>query len=203
MNVAEILADRGELAQAGELLLDTLPVWRASKYRYLLGGCLWLLGRVSLRAGRIDEARSRLEEARALFIGVKREEEVLDVDARIAECRLFAGDIDGGLAAADDALARARSSKAGAKAASLLARVRGHALLQRRDYAGAREALEASLAAARSRQDLQEMMLALNSLIEAHRRAGHEPPPEVVTECEALLARLKIRVLPPLPAPAL
>ena len=81
MNVAEILSDRGELAEAQELLLDTLPLWRASRYRYLLGGCLWLLGRVSLRAGRIDEALARLEEAKTHFQHVKREEEILDVDA--------------------------------------------------------------------------------------------------------------------------
>jgi class 3 adenylate cyclase/tetratricopeptide (TPR) repeat protein len=59
MNIAEILSDRGELVEAEELLLETLPLWRASRYRYLLGGCLWLLGRVSLRAGRLDEALTR------------------------------------------------------------------------------------------------------------------------------------------------
>ncbi len=115
MNLAEILSDRGDLAEAQALLLETLPLWRASRYRYLLGGCLWLLGRVSLRAGRIDEALTRLQEARALFVGVKRDEEVLDVDGRIAECQLFAGDAQAALAAVTDALARARTSKAGAK----------------------------------------------------------------------------------------
>ena len=66
-----------------------------------------MLGRVSLRAGRIDEALTRLQEAHALFTGVKREEEALDVDARIAECRTFAGDPDAALKLLADALARA------------------------------------------------------------------------------------------------
>jgi class 3 adenylate cyclase/tetratricopeptide (TPR) repeat protein len=200
MNVAEILADRGELDEAQQLLLDTLPVWRASKYRYLLGGCLWLLGRLSLRAGRIDEARARLDEARALFVGVKREEEILDVDARLAECRTFAADPDAALAMVADALVRARASKAGAKAIGLLERVRGHALLHKGDIAGARVALEASLAGARARRDLAETLLALHSLFAAHRRAGEQPAADLVTEYESLMARLKIRVMPPLPA---
>ncbi len=201
MNVAEILADRGELDRAQELLLDTLPIWRASRYRYLLGGCLWLLGRALLRAGRLDDARTRLEEARALFVAVKREEETLDVDARLAECMVFAGDAAAGLAAATDALARARASKAGGKAISVLERVRGHALLRNGDCAGAREATEASLAAARARKDLQETALALHSLRAAYRCAGVEPPPEVVAEADALVARLAIRVLPAVPVP--
>jgi len=200
MNVAEILADRGELDEAQQLLLDTLPVWRASKYRYLLGGCLWLLGRVSLRAGRADEARARLDEARALFVGVKREEEVLDVDARLAECRTFAGDPDAALAMVADTLVRARASKSGAKAIGLLERVRGHALLRKGDAAGARSALEASLAGARARRDLAETLLALHSLLAVQRRSGEPPASELVAEYESLLARLKIRVMPLLPA---
>ena len=202
MNVAEILSDRGELDEAQALLLDTLPIWRASRYRYLLGGCLWLLGRVSLRAGRIDEARAGLEEARALFVAVKREEETLDVDARLAECQVFAGDPDAGLAAAADALARARASKVGGKAVSVLERVRGHALLRKGDCVGAREAIEASLAAARARKDLQETALALQSLRAAYLCAGANPPAEIVAEGDALVARLAIRVPPAVPMPA-
>ncbi|MCC7215632.1 MAG: tetratricopeptide repeat protein [Burkholderiales bacterium] len=202
MNIAEILSDRGELDEAQRLLLETLPVWRASRYRFLLGGCLWLLGRVSLRAGRLDEALARLEEAHALFLAVKREEEALDVDARIAECRTFAGAPDAALALAADALARAQHSKSAAKAVSLLERVRGHALLRKGDVAGAQAALTASLAAARARRDLQETALALHSLCIAHSCAGEEPPPELAAERDALVARLAIRALPPVPTPA-
>ncbi|MFO1316847.1 MAG: tetratricopeptide repeat protein [Burkholderiales bacterium] len=202
MNIAEILSDRGEVDEAQALLLETLPVWRASRYRFLLGGCLWLLGRASLRAGRIDEALARLTEARALFVDVKREEEVLDVDARIAECRTHSGDPDAALALVTEALARARASKSGAKAVSLLERARGHALLRKGDVAGARQALEASLASARARRDLQETTLALNSLCEVLPLAGETPRAEQVAERDALVARLKIRALPALPAAA-
>ena len=66
MNIAEILTDRGELAEAEAMLQQTLPVWKSSEYRYFLGACLWMLGRVSLRANRIDEALARFAEARRL-----------------------------------------------------------------------------------------------------------------------------------------
>ena len=49
------------------MLLETLPFWKASRYRYFLGYCLSLLGRVALRAGRLDEALRRFEEAKAQF----------------------------------------------------------------------------------------------------------------------------------------
>jgi hypothetical protein len=84
----------------------------------------------------------------------------------------------------------------------LLERVHGHALMYVGDYAGARLALEASLAAARARKDLQETMLALHSLLELHRRAGETPLPAMVGEFESLVARLKIHELPRIPAPA-
>jgi tetratricopeptide (TPR) repeat protein len=200
MNLAEVLSDRGELDEARALLEEALLVWRASGYRYLLGGCLWLLGRVLLRAGRIDDALARLGEARALFVAVKREEEVLDVDARIAECRLFAGDVEASASLVDEALARARGSKGLGKVVALLERVRGHTLVQRERYAEAKAALEASLASARARHDLQDTMLALHSLMEAHRRAGSQTPRELAGELESLVAQLAIRKLPPIPS---
>ena len=65
MNLAEILSrPRRARRGRGDCCSKTLPVWKASRYRYLLGGCLWLLGRVSLRGNRIDEALARFAEAR-------------------------------------------------------------------------------------------------------------------------------------------
>ncbi|MFO1413744.1 MAG: tetratricopeptide repeat protein [Burkholderiales bacterium] len=198
MNVAEILSDRGQLDEAQDELLETLPVWRASRYRYLLGGCLWLLGRVSLRAGRFGEALERLNEARALFVAVKREEEVLDVDARIAECRTFLDEPEAALQFAQAGLAKLAPD---AKLVSLLQRVRGHALMRTGDLAGARQALEASLALARTRKDLQETVLSLHSLLALLRVAGEPAPGALAAEYDALVQRLAIRSLPALPVP--
>ena len=50
MNIAEILSDRGELAEAETTLQQTLPVWKSSEYRYFHGACIWMLGpRVAAR----------------------------------------------------------------------------------------------------------------------------------------------------------
>jgi class 3 adenylate cyclase/tetratricopeptide (TPR) repeat protein len=197
INGAEILADRGELAEAQSLLLESLPIWRALGYRYFLGACLALLGRVALRAGRFGEALGRFEEARSNFHSAGSQQDVLDVDARIAECRVFMRDPDAALELARGTLDRADSSNA--KLVALLERVRGQALLQRWDLAGARGALEASLAAGRTRRDLFEVTLTLLALIELARLEGVEPSHESVTESRALLSRLKIRTVPLMP----
>jgi len=112
---------------------------------------------------------------------------------------LFAGDTDGSVSWVNDAFARARASKYNGKATSVLERVRGHALMQRGDYANARKALEASLASARARSDLQDIMLALHSMVEACRREGTEAPPDVAAELDSLVTQLAVRALPPVP----
>ncbi len=195
MNIGEILSDRGELIEAEEALVETLPVWRAAKYRYLLGGCLWLLGRVSLQAGRFEEALKRLDEAKAHLQHVRAEQELLDLDGRVAECRVRMGQPAVGLELASATLARARTVKGAVKTTSLLERVRGHALLQLSDFGGARQAYVASLAAARGRKDLLETSLSLNALIDLDRMENVQPPAEIVAESTELTSMLKIRTV--------
>jgi tetratricopeptide (TPR) repeat protein len=197
MNVAEILADRGELAEAEALLLDLLPVWRAVQYRNFLGACLNLLGRVAQRRSRFDEALGFFDEARSHFLHVGAQQEVLDVDARIAEIRIFLGNPDAALALAVGTLERARASHP--KLVALLERVRGFALHGQGDEAAARKALEASLAAGRTRRDSFEIAQTLLALVALDRTQGVEPPHAMVSESSALLASLKVRNAPPMP----
>ncbi len=195
VNVAEILTDRGEWAESEALLLETLPFWKASQFRYFLAACLSQLGRVSLRLGRLDEALSRLEEARANFLQVGAENELPPTDARIAECRLAMGNPDAALELVRSMLGRASESNGIARVVPLLERIQGHALLQQGDLWSARDALEASLAAARERRNLFEAALTMLSLIELDRLEGIEPPLEMVTESRSLLASLKVRAV--------
>ena len=201
-NAAEILIDRGDWKEAESILLETLRFWKASQYRYYLGYCLLLLGRVSLRSGRLDEALSRLEESRSIYLHVGAEAETPAVDARIAECHVAMGNPDAALDRVSSMLARAGSSPGMANAVPLLERLRGHALLLKGDLRGARDALAASLAAARQRRELFEASLTMHSLIELDRLQGVEPPLEMVDESRSLLASFKVRAVPPLSSPA-
>lgn len=202
VNVAEILTDRGEWAEAEALLLETLPFWKASQFRFFLAACLSLLGRVSLRLGRLGEALSRLEEAKANFMHVGAAEEIPAVDARIAECRLAGGSPDAAIELVHDLLGRASESNGIARVVPLLERLQGHALLQRGDLWGARDALEASLASGRQQRNLFEAALTMLSLIEVDRLEGVEPTLEMVNESRTLLANLKVRAVPPVPLPS-
>jgi class 3 adenylate cyclase/tetratricopeptide (TPR) repeat protein len=202
INVAEILTDRGEWAEAESLLIETLPFWKASQYHYYLAACLSLLGRASLRRGRFDEALARLEESKAQFVQVGAEQELPAVDARIAECRAAMGEPGQALEIVNGMLARADSSNGVTRIQPLLERLQGHALMQQGDLWGARDALEASLASARERKNLFEATLTMLSLIELDRLEGVEPPLEMVDETRSRLASLKVRAVPPVPVPA-
>ena len=201
VNAAEVLIDRGEWADAEALLRETLPLWKASQHHYYLGACLHFLGRALLCLGRLDDAQSRLEEAKANFLHVGADEEVPAIDARIAECRVALGEPGAALELLNAVLARAGTSNGVARVLSLLQRIKGHALLAQGDLKGARDALEASRAAAEERHNLFEATLAKISLLEADRREGVEPPADMVAECRAHLSRLDVRAVPPVPLP--
>ena len=201
VNAAEILVDRGEWAAAETALTETLQLWKASQFHYNLAFCLFLLGRVSLRLGRLDEALARLEEAKASYLHIGAHEEVPAVDARIAECHVVNGNSDAALDLVRGMLGRAAESNGIAKVVPLLERLQGHALLQQADLWRARDALEASLQAAREQRDLFEVALTSLSLIALDRLEGIEPPLEMVDESRSLLAKFKVRAVPPVPTP--
>jgi hypothetical protein len=99
-------------------------------------------------------------------------------------------------------LGNATESNGVASVVPLLERIQGHGLLAQGDLWGARDALEASLAAAKERNDLFESTLTMLSLIELDRLEGIEPPIEMLTETRSVLATWKIRAVPPVPHPA-
>jgi class 3 adenylate cyclase/tetratricopeptide (TPR) repeat protein len=191
INIAEILIDRGEVDEAEALLRETLPLWKASRYRFFLGACWAQLGRASLRAGRFEEALRRLHDARASFEHVGAESEVLEADGLIAECKAGNGEDEAGLVIVDGILARGAGNGV-AKIAAQLHRVRALALRAQGNRAGARAALEASLAAARKRGSLLDITLALLARLELDDLEGRDAPADVVEEARALIASLKI-----------
>jgi class 3 adenylate cyclase/predicted ATPase len=201
INVSEILIDRGEWAEAEGFLLGTLPFWKASQFRFFLAACLTQLGHAVLRLARIDEALSRLEEARTNFVAVGAQNQLPSVDARIAECRLAKGNPDAALELVNGMLSNATDENGAGRLVPLLERIKGHAQLVQGDLWGARDALEASLAAARERKNKFEAALTMLSLIEVDRLEGVEPPLEMVDESRTVLSGYKVRAVPPVPPP--
>src|SRR5262249_25757186 len=132
-NASDILIDRGEWAEAEAFLLQTLPFWKASQFRFFEAACLSLLGRVFLRLGRLDEAMSRLEEAKANFVAVGAETELPPIAARIAECRLAMGNPAEAFELVSNMLSNATDSNGVGPIVPLLERIKGHALLMQGD----------------------------------------------------------------------
>jgi hypothetical protein len=69
------------------------------------------------------------------------------------------------------------------------------------DLWGARDALDASLAAAQERRNSFESALTMLSLIEVDRLEGVEPSLEIVAESKSILAGFKVRAVPSVPLP--
>ena len=202
INIAEILTDRGEWTEAEALLLETLPVWKATQYRYQLGHCLVQLGRVLLRTGRLNDALGRLEEAKANFLEVGSEKNIPPVDAWIGECCVAMGTPDAALELVRRSLADENESHRVARTLAHLERVEAHALLNKGDLWGARDWLERSLEVARERHNPFDTALAMLSLIELDRHEGVEPALAMLDESHSLLLKLRIRAVPPVPLPA-
>jgi tetratricopeptide (TPR) repeat protein len=199
LNIAEILTDRGEWAEAEAVLLETLPLWKAAQHRFFLAATLSLLGRISLRLGRVDEALKRLQESRENFQQVSAEGEVPSIDARIAECHVTMDRLEEAVAEVNGMLDQADDSNSIGKLVPLLQRVHAHALIKQGDLWGARDALDASLAAAREKRNLFEMLLTMLTLVEVDRLEGIEPAQEVLDESRSLLSKFKVRAVPPVP----
>ena len=198
INIAEILSDQGRLVEAQPLLTDALAVWRASGAPTSIAFARSYLGRVAARARRHDEALAYYDQARAGFVGDGEHAEVLETDARIAECLVLQGRAATALDAADAAIGRAASLAGSGAQLPLLHRVRGLALAQLGDLRLARAALDESLRIAQSRNALHEVAWTLDALIQT---ASGDPDQDWVREHDLLVQRLGIVNItrPPLP----
>jgi class 3 adenylate cyclase/tetratricopeptide (TPR) repeat protein len=199
INNAEIHCERGNLHEAEAMLRDSLRVWRASGYRYLLAACIAYLARVTARLERFDEALELLEEALTILSDVGAEEEIIEVIARKAECRVLMGEPEAALTLTDEVMTRTQGSDAGEASAPLVLRMRGHAFAQLGRFDDAHAAFQQSLAAARSRSQLLDVALALHALTRLAEVGGAPSPPDVATERDALLERLGIEAVPNVP----
>jgi tetratricopeptide (TPR) repeat protein len=196
-NVAEILSDRGQLAEAEHMGREALRICRAVGLKHAIAYALNIIGRVASRSGRYMEALELLEQARDLNHEIGDEPEELESDVRIAECLAMQGRAAEALELATEALAR--SETLGGPATPQLQRVRGCALAELGRLAEAREALEESAAGARGREAEYEEALALLGLARIAAIEENTDAPELEARSREIFERLGLVAAPMIP----
>jgi tetratricopeptide (TPR) repeat protein len=175
-NIGEVLLDRGEIEEAEARFRDALRIWRGANYAVGVAVATSALGRAATRTGRFDEARSLLGEALESFQEMGAESFVAETQARLAELQVFAGDGEAALALIKETLAQ---SEAGgmAEVRTMLYRLRGYALMRRREWDAARDAIDESLRLARSTSARYEVALSLQARASLATATGDDPEP--------------------------
>jgi len=201
-NIGEIESDQGHLEQAEAAFREAYDVCRAAGYPLICHVATSNLGRLAARAGRVDEADEVLREALSGFEEIRAAGFVLETEARLAERALYAGDHSAAFARSTEALSRTLGAESVAHLRAQLERVRGGALLQADDLAGARECLDESLRIGREAGVEYEVALTLELLAALARREGAaDAVDDHVAESRAILARLGVVRTPIVPLP--
>ncbi len=165
-NIGEIALDQGRLDIAEEQFTKVSRSWRAAGYRSGVADVIGKQARTAAGRGRFDEALALFEEAIVEFRDIGSQADALEATARMAECLLLAGRPDVALTLAEEAQAQARGLGGVPAQIPLIQRVRGAVLARSGDTAGAVDALQQSLAAARTRGAQYEEALTLRILAE-------------------------------------
>src|SRR5207248_1284234 len=116
--------------------------------------------------------------------------DVVEIDARIAECHLYLGEAQEAVALLQDALSRASATGGGSPQIPLLYRELGGALMQLGRGEEAERALQESLKDARSRRAVYEGALTLLAL--ATLKAQREEPFPEEAEARQILEGLGV-----------
>jgi class 3 adenylate cyclase/tetratricopeptide (TPR) repeat protein len=196
VNEADVLAERGLLAEAEPLLRDALRVWRAASYALAIAITSSNLGRVVARAGRTDEALRLLEEAKASFVELGNPAWAAEATARIAEAHVVAGEYREALEAGSAALEEAHASAAPPVLEAAIERLIGYALVQGRRPDEAAPHLERSLELARELGADLEIALTLRAQADTG-LAGSK----ATSDSDEILSRLGVISLPRIPLP--
>jgi len=158
-NLAEVLVNQGRISEAKPLLDDALRVLVASNW---LDGASFVevqLARILAVQGDFDEALQLFAKARSQFLELGETRSIAELVVYMAECYLEAGRPEEALAAMADA-ERVIGKESAVHSAGML-RVRGLALLDSGDFAGARRTVEAGLEVAEGQGLAYEIALLL------------------------------------------
>ncbi|MEP7055492.1 MAG: tetratricopeptide repeat protein, partial [Actinomycetota bacterium] len=191
-NMAEVLSDQGRLTEAEPLLREALRVWRAAGAPSFVAFGKSQLGRLAARDARFGEALELLNSARSDYSRDGEHAEVLESDARLAECLLLKGDFRTALKSADAALEGVTSARRTLPQVPLLQRVRGLALAHVGEYDAALDALALSLQGAHERGARHEAAWTMQAISEVHRAAGMPGDEDMSARQLALFEQLGI-----------
>ena len=198
-NIAEILSDQGQYAEAEGLLREAIRVWRASGAETDVAEGRRELGKAIGRRGDFETALGLLSDARLTQVSHNLPGEVLATDTRTAEVLVLAGRSTEALALATEAFGRVDATDGGSIVVPSLHRVLGWVGLQRGEPIRSREEFTTALDLAKFRGDDYQTALALAGLI-AVSRQEHDYESEMETELRAITARLGIVTLPEIPS---
>jgi tetratricopeptide (TPR) repeat protein len=197
VNVAEVCIERGDLAAAEDLLHDAYRRLLAVQSPYVMAYCCTNRGRLEARLGRFDAALAAFAEARTCAeAGQLSWSEFAEIDARVAECEVFAGRGAQALEIVDALLAAEATDSV---LRPQLLRYRGCGLVQIGDVAAGVSDLEASLEAAVSNGLVADEAAALDLLCRLYRDSQDSRGDALEQRREELFRRLGI--VSPAPVP--
>jgi tetratricopeptide (TPR) repeat protein len=154
-NRAEMLVRQGRYRDAEPLLGAALRGARTVDDQELVALVQRETGRTCAALGRWGEAIHQFDEARKGFSLLGLPQELVNLDAALAECLILTGEVENALSIVDGALEHARTLRASRLMPPLL-RVRGFALLAAGQLDDARLALEEGLRAEDSTEGQHE-----------------------------------------------
>ena len=191
-NVADVLIGQGRLTEAETLLQKALAAARASGDEELVALVARERGKAWSRLGRFEEGLESLAEARTRFEELGEAQEVVDVDAAVAENLMLQGDLEGAVEMAVTTLPRAVDANA-RMIIPTLHRIVGFCRLHARRLPEARESLEAALELSSSSTDLRrEHVNVILGLAEVARLEGDPRADELRREGTAALRELGV-----------
>jgi class 3 adenylate cyclase/tetratricopeptide (TPR) repeat protein len=161
-NIAEVLSDQGLYEEAGELFAAARRTWLGAHYPIGLAQVVLSLGLLEVRRGERARAVELLGEAldRCRALGSKVYE--FEVEVRLLEADVLAGEVDGAAARARDLLRRSKALGSGADLVATVLRLLGVCEASG-DAEAALEALDGAVAEARRLSADFELALCLAS----------------------------------------
>ena len=195
-NIGEVYSDQGRLDEARDMFRDALATWQRAPFPVGIWLATSNLGRVASRAGRFDEAAELFGQARAGFEVIGADGYVAETLAREVERWVLSGVPAAAAALAEDTAARVKRIGGLGHLSVMLQRLHGCADAQLGERQLARHRLSEAAGTAARTGNLYEQAMAQHVL--GHLVDG--PDGEVHrSAAAALLDRLDIRSLPPIP----